>query len=75
MTSRTDLVRELGGPLPALELLTDAEAAELLALFRAARARETAALHRSIEVTLDGLPRPLRALTRRVMFGGLGADD
>ncbi|WP_043652373.1 hypothetical protein [Nocardia thailandica] len=74
MMSRPDLARELGGPLPALELLTDAEATELLALFRAARERETAALLRSIEVTLDGLPRPLRALTRRVMFGDLAAD-
>ncbi|WP_280236081.1 hypothetical protein [Nocardia cyriacigeorgica] len=74
MTPRHDLARELGGPLPPLDLLTDDEARDLLMLFREARSREVVALNRSIDTTLSALPRPLRAVTRRIMFGDTRGD-
>ncbi|NEW37567.1 hypothetical protein GV794_05650 [Nocardia cyriacigeorgica] len=71
MTPRHDLARELDGPLPPLDLLTDAETRDLLMLFREAKSREVVALSRSIDTTLSALPRPLRAITRKIMFGDI----
>ena len=69
MTARTDLERELHGPLAALALITEPEAAELLAMFHAAKQLETAALTEAIDEMVGALPRPFRAVTKRIMFG------
>ncbi|WP_228000989.1 hypothetical protein [Nocardia australiensis] len=69
MTARTDLEQELHGPLAACDQLSDHEAADLLMLFRAARAHEKTTLIGSIEQMTGALPRPLRAPTRKIMFG------
>jgi hypothetical protein len=69
MTVRTDLEQELSGPLSAIDVLSDQEAADLLMLFRAARQWERTALVESIDGMIAALPRPLRATTRKIMFG------
>jgi hypothetical protein len=69
MTVRTDLEQELSGPLAAIDLLSDQEAADLLMLFRAARQWERTALVESIDGMIGALPRPLRATTKKIVFG------
>ncbi len=71
MTARADLDNELGGPLPAVDLLTDQEHADLLILFREARRQETEGLVQSVNAMISALPRPLRAPTKKIMFGNL----
>ena len=71
MSARDDLDNELGGPLPATDLLTDSERADLLILFREARRQETEGLIQSVNAMISALPRPLRAPTKRIMFGKL----
>ncbi|WP_157101866.1 hypothetical protein [Nocardia caishijiensis] len=69
MDHRGELAREVGGMVPAFDLLTDAEAAELLRLFRGARENEHRALHRAIDAALSAMPAPLRGASRRIIFG------
>ena len=69
MTVRTDLEQELCGPLAACDALSDAEAADLLALFVAAKQRERTLLAESIDAVVGALPWPLRAPTKKIMFG------
>ncbi len=71
MNGRADLAQELKEPVKAVELLSDQEAADLLALFRAARNSETAALAEAVDGMVGVLPRPFRAITKRIMFGDL----
>ncbi|WP_227982884.1 hypothetical protein [Nocardia spumae] len=71
MTARGDLENELGGPLAAVDLLTDQERADLSMLFREARRQETEGLIRSVDAMIGALPRPLRAPTKKIMFGNL----
>ncbi|WP_062987847.1 hypothetical protein [Nocardia anaemiae] len=69
MTARTDLEHELRGPLAATGMITEQEAAELLEMFRAAKQLETAALIEAIDEMVGALPRPFRAVTKKIMFG------
>ncbi|MFX0581236.1 hypothetical protein [Nocardia nepalensis] len=69
MTARTDLEHELRGPLAATSFLTEQEAADLLAMFRAAKQLETAALIEAVDEMVGALPRPFRAVTKKIMFG------
>ncbi|WP_433194669.1 hypothetical protein ACQP1G_38895 [Nocardia sp. CA-107356] len=69
MTARSDLEHELRGPLAAAGFLTEQEAADLLVMFRAAKQLETAALIEAIDEMVGALPRPFRAVTKRIMFG------
>lgn len=70
MGSRSDLESHLGGPLPALDGVSDAVCTELRDLFLAARALEQQTLDESIDAALGALPRLLRGPARTVMFGG-----
>ncbi len=65
-------VREGGVPevLPAVERLPAEQARDLFELMGAAVALEAAALDRSIDAMVGALPRPLRAVTKKIMFGG-----
>ncbi|WP_280378464.1 hypothetical protein [Nocardia wallacei] len=69
MTARNDLEQELRGPTAALDLLSDGEIADLLTLFRSARQQERTALAESIDGMVGALPKPLRGVTKRIMFG------
>lgn len=71
MTARGDLDNELGGPLPATDLLADAECADLAALFAAAKRAEAQGLSRAVDAMIGALPRPLRGPAKKVMFGNL----
>ncbi|MET8876686.1 hypothetical protein [Nocardia sp. NPDC004604] len=69
MTARADLELQLGGPVAALDQLSDAEAAELLIMFRAARKAETAGLAAVVDRLVGALPWPLRTAAKKIMFG------
>lgn len=69
MGTRAELERELGGPLTAIDLLSDAEAAELLAMYRDAQRIETATLTESVDGVIGALPWPLRTAAKKIMFG------
>ncbi|MBB5917761.1 hypothetical protein BJY24_006673 [Nocardia transvalensis] len=69
MTARSDLEKELRGPTAATDLLSESETADLVALFRAARQQEKFALAEAIDGMIGALPRPLRGVTKRIMFG------
>ncbi|WP_280263427.1 hypothetical protein [Nocardia wallacei] len=69
MTARRDLEHEMRGPSAALDQLSDGEIADLLALFQAARQQERFALAESIDGMIGALPKPLRGVTKRIMFG------
>ena len=69
--AKAELEQELQGPVAACELLPDQEAADLLALFRSARRSEATALVASVDGMVGALPRPFRAITKRIMFGDL----
>ncbi|MGW4766984.1 hypothetical protein ACWEO2_02940 [Nocardia sp. NPDC004278] len=69
MTARADLELQLGGPVAALDQLSDAEAAELLIMFRAARKAETAGLAAVVDRLVSALPWPLRTAAKKFMFG------
>ncbi|MEU4414987.1 hypothetical protein AB0G00_26625 [Nocardia salmonicida] len=69
MGYRRELAREVGGEVHAFELLTEAEAREMIELFRAARANEVRALRRAIDAALVAMPAPLRKMTRKIIFG------
>ncbi|MFE7722238.1 hypothetical protein ACFU44_24690 [Nocardia rhizosphaerihabitans] len=56
--------------LPALQRLPADEARDLFELMRAAVTFEAAALDKSIDSMLGALPRPFRAVTKKIMFGG-----
>jgi hypothetical protein len=71
MTAKTDLAEELNGPVAAAELLSEQETADLLGLFRTARRSEITAVATAIDGMVAGLPRPFRAITKRIMFGDL----
>ncbi len=73
MDARDELARELGGELAAARALSDAECAELLSLFRAARRRERADLDRSVDEAVGALPRLLRGPAKAIMFGRSGS--
>ncbi|MEV0435495.1 hypothetical protein [Nocardia sp. NPDC050413] len=61
-----------GGPagLPALQRLPVREARDLFELVRAAGAFEAATMDRSIDSLVGALPRPLRRVAKKIMFGG-----
>ncbi|APA98766.1 hypothetical protein NS506_04720 [Nocardia seriolae] len=67
--ARAELERELGGPLAALELLTEAETADLLGIFRQAQRTENAAMVEAVDKTVGALPWPLRTAAKKIMFG------
>ncbi|BAW07355.1 hypothetical protein [Nocardia seriolae] len=69
MGARAELERELGGPLAALELLTEAETADLLGIFRQAQRTENAAMVEAVDKTVGALPWPLRTAAKKIMFG------
>ncbi|WP_431965612.1 hypothetical protein [Nocardia sp. bgisy134] len=69
MTARADLERELGGPLAALDLLTDQEIGDLAAAVDAALRTETATLADSVDAIVGALPWPLRTAAKKIMFG------
>lgn len=69
MGTHADLEQELGGPLAALDLLTEDEAADLLAMFGEAEQAETTALTESVDKVIGALPWPLRGPTKAIVFG------
>ncbi|WP_433761897.1 hypothetical protein [Nocardia sp. CA-135398] len=69
MTARADLELELGGPVAALDQLSEAESAELLTMFRDARRAETDGLAEAVDVLVGALPWPLSTAAKKVMFG------
>ncbi|MEV0297427.1 hypothetical protein [Nocardia sp. NPDC050710] len=69
MSARAELERELGGPLAALDLLSEQETSELLAMFRDAQRVETAMLTESVDGLVGALPWPLRTAAKKIMFG------
>ncbi|MFE3541449.1 hypothetical protein ACFXK0_00585 [Nocardia sp. NPDC059177] len=56
--------------LPSVERLPADEARDLFELMGAAVALEATALEKSIDSMMRALPRPLRAVTKKIMFGG-----
>lgn len=56
--------------MPALARLPAEQARDLFALTLAASTFEAKALDKSIDSMIGALPRPLRAVTKRIMFGG-----
>lgn len=71
MDAKAELAQELKGAVAACDLLSDREAADLLALFRSAQHAETTTLAAAVEGMVGALPRPFRAITKRIMFGDL----
>ncbi|MVU82446.1 hypothetical protein GPX89_35095 [Nocardia sp. ET3-3] len=69
MDARAELERELGGPLASLDLLTDAETADLLGLFQQAQQTENLAMVEAVDKTVGALPWPLRTAAKKIMFG------
>ncbi|MGW4247350.1 hypothetical protein [Nocardia sp. NPDC004722] len=69
MGARAELEQQLGGPLPALDLLTDAETADLLGIFQQAQRTETTAMVEAVDKTVGALPWPLRTAAKKIMFG------
>ncbi len=69
MSARADLEQELRGPLAAADELTEHETNDLLALFHSAREHEAAALGEAVDAMIGALPRPLRGVTKKIMFG------
>ncbi|MEC3956340.1 hypothetical protein VMT65_25100 [Nocardia sp. CDC153] len=69
MGARADLERELGGPVAALDLLSEAETADLLDIFQQARRTENAAMVEAVDKTVGALPWPLRTAAKKIMFG------
>ncbi|GGK48054.1 hypothetical protein [Nocardia camponoti] len=69
MEYRRELARETGGSIYAFELLTEAEAAQLVAMFRTARQNEKDGLASAITAAITAMPAPLRRITRRLLFG------
>ncbi|MFC6012903.1 hypothetical protein [Nocardia lasii] len=70
MTDRGDQDRGFPVTLPALEHLPADQARDLFELMRAAATFEAATLDRSIDSMVSALPRPLRRMTKTIMFGG-----
>lgn len=70
-SAAADLAQELSSPVAACELLSDQETADLLALFRKARQSEATALVAAVDGMVGVLPRPFRAITKRIMFGDI----
>ncbi|MFD3506109.1 hypothetical protein [Nocardia sp. NPDC058666] len=68
MEYRRELAREVGA-VHAFELLSEAEAKELLELFREVRSNEVRALNRSIDAAMTAMPASLRTVTRKMIFG------
>ena len=68
--ARAELERELGIELAVLDKLDAEEIADLLTLFRAARAEEEAALEKAVDQTVGALPWPIRGPAKKIMFGG-----
>ncbi|MEV5652673.1 hypothetical protein AB0L57_30865 [Nocardia sp. NPDC052254] len=71
MTARDELENELGGPLAGTDRLMATECADLLMLFRQARRQEAEGLVQAVDTMVRELPRPLRAPTKKIMFGNL----
>ncbi|UGT43894.1 hypothetical protein LTV02_11110 [Nocardia yamanashiensis] len=69
MGSRAELEQELGGPLAALDLLTEAETADLLDIFKQAQRTEAAAMVEAVDKTVGALPWPLSTAAKKIMFG------
>lgn len=69
MTVRTDREHSAATELPALQRLPVREARDLFELVRAAGAFEAATMDRSIDSLVGALPRPLRRVAKKIMFG------
>ncbi|MFI1916507.1 hypothetical protein [Nocardia sp. NPDC020380] len=69
MGARAELEQALGGPVAALDLLTDQETADLLGMFRDAQQAETTAMVEAVDKTVGALPWPLRTAAKKIMFG------
>ncbi|MRH90206.1 hypothetical protein GFY24_22655 [Nocardia sp. SYP-A9097] len=67
--AKAQLERELGGPLAALELLSEAETADLLEVFRQAQRTETEEMVAAVDKTVSALPWPLSTAAKKIMFG------
>jgi hypothetical protein len=68
-TAKADLKRELGDGLPVLDELSDADAADILELFQAARKTEQKQLMAAIDETIDALPWMFRGTARKIIVG------
>ncbi|MEU1982893.1 hypothetical protein [Nocardia sp. NPDC019395] len=71
MSARTELVRELNGPTAASEMLSEQEMEDLLGLFRDTQKMEKELLIEAVNGMIRFFPPPFKAITRRIMFGGL----
>lgn len=64
---RAELRHQLGADVPAVELLTDEDAARLATLIATARRQQAEDLATAAEHGMEILPRPLRAPVRRML--------
>ncbi|UFS98188.1 hypothetical protein [Nocardia huaxiensis] len=69
MSARSELERELGGPVAALEMMSEREIADLLGMFRDAQRTEAAAMVEAVDKTVGALPWPLSTAAKKIMFG------
>ncbi|MBL1076931.1 hypothetical protein JK358_21275 [Nocardia sp. 2] len=69
MSARSELERELGGPVAALEMLSESEIADLLQMFKDAQRTEAAAMVEAVDKTVGALPWPLSTAAKKIMFG------
>jgi hypothetical protein len=67
-----ELRAELGPDLPAVDALTPAQSADLLAMLREAREGQRRALDEAMAEVLRYLPRLARGPARKILFGKEG---
>ncbi len=70
MSGPNDVAARLSSKVTALQHLPQDQARDLVGLLVAAHQYETETLGQAIDTVLDSLPRPVRAVTRKIMFGG-----
>ena len=68
MSDKTELRNQLSG-CPVVDQLTEAEAAQLLAMVKAVRRSRLKAMFSSIEQALGHLPRVLRGPAKKILLG------
>jgi hypothetical protein len=68
VSDKNELRDQLSG-CPIVDQLTEAEAAELLAMVKAVRRSRLKAMFSSIEEALGHLPRVLRGPARKILLG------
>ncbi|MFC4374897.1 hypothetical protein ACFO5K_12380 [Nocardia halotolerans] len=70
MSIRSEYEADVTAGMPALQRLPVDEARDLFNLIRAASTFEAATLDKAIDSMVGALPRALRGVAKRIMFGG-----